>query len=650
MSAREGLRGTLTGRGRRRSAVGAWLGIGLSILLPRAGAAEEWRWGEVQLSLDSFFSISSSIRTQEPDCRLVASVNGGCNRDAVSGDFLFAIPGLTRGPGSPTEGQLLNGDDANLNWDQWDVFSVLVKGSHDVKLDWRNYGVFVRFSYFADLIQIDPDATQRTDLVSSARSRSNNWEGGVVGWHFQLLDAFVHGSWSIADRYVDLRIGNQVVSWGEGIFTQGGVNSVNSLDVTKIRLPGTELKEALLPAPMVRLGLELWGPLSLEAYYQFGWRRTDIDPLGSFFSASDLAGRGTRGFHFPLGCGDLGTPIEDRTGTSLIPFACSPDATGIPDDLTLRFPLGIPFLGTEEAKDYGQWGVALRYYASFLETEFGLYYIRLHDKYPTVSFRGSVAGLGCLDPSVAIPSDDCDIGYFHEFKENIDLVGWSFNTVIRGIAVGGEVSYRWRQPTPVVSNPRARISGLEELSLDLGQLGGPGGTTSGSVREQRLVAMLNGIWIIGPGTPWLGAGVDFVGASDLTWVMEVGVTHYPHYSLLGADPLRNGREFYAVPLEAEEASDTGYGYQTRISLKYDRFLGFPVTFTPTVAFRHDVHGVLPSGEAAYNEDLMQLGVILEVNYQQRWIGTLSYSNSFGIGIRNGNRDRDFAGVSLQYAF
>jgi hypothetical protein len=47
---------------------------------------------------------------------------------------------------------------------------------------------------------------------------------------------------------------------------------------------------------------------------------------------------------------------------------------------------------------------------------------------------------------------------------------------------------------------------------------------------------------------------------------------------------------------------------------------------------------------------MQLGVILEVNYQQRWIGTLSYSNSFGIGIRNGDRDRDFAGASVQYAF
>jgi hypothetical protein len=173
---------------------------------------------------------------------------------------------------------------------------------------------------------------------------------------------------------------------------------------------------------------------------------------------------------------------------------------------------------------------------------------------------------------------------------------------------------------------------------------------SGSVREERLVAMLNAIWVIGPGTPWLGAVVDFVGASDVTWVSEVAVSHYPHYSLLGADPVTNGREFYARPLETDEVSDTGYGYQTRISVKYDRFLGFPVTFTPTVAFRHDVHGVTPPGEVAFNEDLMQVGVTLEVNYQQRWVGTLSYSNSFGIGIRNGGRDRDFAGASLQYAF
>jgi hypothetical protein len=374
--------------------------------------------------------------------------------------------------------------------------------------------------------------------------------------------------------------------------------------------------------------------------------------VGSFFSSSDLVGRGTRGFSFPLGCGDLGTPKEDRTGTSfpLFPYPCAPDAAGVAEDLPIRFPFGLPFLGTEEAKDYGQWGAALRYYASFIETEFGLYYVRLHDKFPTVSFRGSRAGLNCIDPARSIPDESCDIGYFHEFKENIDLVGFSFNTLIGGIAVGGEISYRWRQPTPVTENPRARFPSLEDLSRELGLGTGTGGTVGGSVREQRLVAMLNGIWVVGPGTPVLGAIVDLAGASELTWVMEVGVTHYPHYSLLGADPVRNGRAFYALPLEVEEASDTGYGYQTRISVQYDRFLGFPVTFTPAVAFRHDVHGHLPSGNAAYNEDLMQVGITLELNYQEEWIGTVSYSNSFGIGIRNGNRDRDFAGVSLQYAF
>jgi hypothetical protein len=622
----------------------------LAALLATPGAARAagGQWGELRWQFDSFWSVATSVRVQGRDCRLIATINGGCNRDAVAGDFILALGGAT-GPGSPTEGNLLNNDDANLNWDKWDVFSVLFKGTHELQLDWRNVGAFFRFSYFVDAIQIDEDATRRTDLASSARSRSNNWEGGVTGWHFQMLDAYVYGGWELADRYLDVRIGNQVVSWGESVFTQGGINTINSLDVTKIRLPGTELKEALLPAPMVRASMDVWGSLSVDAYYQFGWRRTDVDPVGSFFSSSDLVGRGTNGFHFPLGCGDRGTPVEERTG---VPgWACNPNAT-VADDIVIRFPIGIPFLGTEEAKDYGQWGVALRYYADFVETEFGLYYIRFHDKFPTVSFEGTSAGggLGCLVPTVPIPGDLCDVGYFHEFKENIDLAGFSFNTVVRGVAVGGEVSYRWRQPTPVSSNPLAALPGLEDLSRDLGQLGGPGGRVSGSVREERLVAMLNAIWIIGPGTPWLGALVDRVGASDVTWVSEVAVSHYPHYSLLGADPATNGREFYATPLEVDEVSDTGYGYQTRISLKYDRFLGFPVTFTPTVAFRHDVHGVTPPGEVAFNEDLMQVGVTLEVNYQNRWVGTLSYSNSFGIGIRNGGRDRDFAGASLQYAF
>ena len=44
----------------------------------------------------------------------------------------------------------------------------------------------------------------------------------------------------------DLRIGRQVLSLGESTFIPNGINVVNSADLSKLRVPGSELKEALL--------------------------------------------------------------------------------------------------------------------------------------------------------------------------------------------------------------------------------------------------------------------------------------------------------------------------------------------------------------------------------------------------------------------
>ena len=83
---------------------------------------------------------------------------------------------------------------------------------------------------------------------------------------------------------------------------------------------------------------------------------------------------------------------------------------------------------------------------------------------------------------------------------------------------------------------------------------------------------------------------------------------------------------------------------------YARFLGTPFTLVPAVAFRHDVSGVTPDSGSQFNEDAMQVGITLELDYQQRWKGILSYFNAFGAGRSNINTDRDFLGLSLSYAF
>lgn len=666
--------------------VGAWAASTLVALAwPFTAAAVEWSEGDFRLRIDSLLSVGVSLRTEDRDCRQIATVNGGCNP--------FASPaGLAAGDSDAltVEGTLLNGDDGNLNWDQWDAFSVLVKGTHDVEAQWRNYAAFVRLNWFGDPIQGQDDATERTPLSDSARFRDDVLEGGVVGAHFRLLDAYLDGNWSFAGRFFNARVGNQVINWGESLFQQGGLNSINTLDVTKVRLPGSELKEALLPAPIVKVGGAIVANLGFELYYQFAWRRFEIDPVGSFFSTSDLVSRGAQGQFQPLpdqlvfaiapGCGDPGPSVNRQPSV-----VC-------PSDPTLRnltsFPNGVPFLGFRDADDQGQFGAALRYYADAIETEVGLHYIRLHHKFPVVSHSGEDTTLGgCLafndGPNGPLPPrPGCDLGYHVIFPEDVDLLGFSFNTELGGIAFGGELSYRWDQPQPVTfdndlcnsGNPGACIPGSPQRLASVGTLlqsvgvdprgtgvledcdaaatgaGCGGGVVPGFTRLDRIVGVINGLWVFSSGTPYVGPIPRILGANDMTAIVEFGVTHFPDLDQCPVGGVAPGCKRYPTPSGVSEVDDTGWGYTIRLSATYDRVFRSPVTFLPTVSFSHNVSGITPPNEAGFNEDVLGLGISTEFRYLERWSAILSYSNSFGAGIRNGGNDRDFLAATLTFQF
>jgi hypothetical protein len=588
-------------------------------------AALEWQWGEFVGRLDSFASAGFSLRTQAPKCFLVPN---------LTGPLVVNNPGGCASDDVLTNNTLLNADDGNLNWDQWDVFSVAFKGSHDLELRWRNIGSFLRVSYFIDAIGADAAKPERTRLAEDSRWRDSVIEGGVVGGQFLLLDAYLFAGFEWAERYFDFRVGNQVVNWGESTYTQGGINATNTIDVTKIRLPGSDIREALFPAPIVKVGGDIIGALSFEAYYQFAWRKVDIDPPGTFFSTSDMAGRGAEGFFNAL-TGDPGA--TGMTADEL--FAM---------DVPVGALVGAPFMGDKEPSDQGQFGVALRYYANAIETEFAAYYIRLHAKTPSVGFAGTDVGDG-----------DGRVKYFAEFPEDIDLWGLSFNTVLFGISLAGEVSYRRNEPVPITSAQ----PDLSFWNLLLGVLeDGEGGVYSGFVSEERIIAILNGVYVVGPGTPVLGRVLSFIGAQDMNLLAEVGIQHFPGLSdtcppspnpLLPWSPAeREAMDCvaYAMPLGIDDADDTQVSYTIRADASYDRVFGTAVTLRPVVSFRHDAYGVGPGNGSLWTNGVMQVGVSLVADYQQRWKGVVSYSNTFGARQSNPNIDRDFISVSLEYTY
>jgi len=588
---------------RRRSRAIAAAGAATIVLLAAApGHGADWAWGDVNARLDSFASVSASIATDDPDCRRVGAQNpGACSKTDLA-----------------TQGDVINSDDGDLNWEEGDVFSVLFQATHELDLRWRDHGAFVRATYFADVIQADQSSGQRTALEDDARFRGGILEGGVVGAQFLLLDAYGYATFEAANRLFDVRAGNQVVNWGESTFTQGGINATNTLDVARLRLAGSELREGLLPAPLVRLSGELFAGIGFDVYYQLAWRQTQVDPVGTFFSTNDLVGRGAQGFFTPpLGPDGVGDPGSSGLSAKQI--------------FDLGFAAGgAPRAGDADARDQGQWGAALRYYVDALETEFGAYYLRLHAKNPSVGFRGAcpegVVGAICLlQPRV--------VRYFREFPEDIDLVGVSFNTVLAGVSFAGEVSFRPNEPVPITS----ALPDLSTAILD----GAPGGREQGYRREERILAILNAVYVMGPGAPVLGAVLPFIGASELTLVGEAALESFPDLS---------NDASYALPLGESDLDDEAVSYTLRMDLRYDRVFGTAVGVTPSATFRHDVYGTHPGNGSLFTEDVKTVAVQLELNYQERWELVLSYQDQFGAGRSNPNNDRDFASIKLSRAF
>ena len=415
-------------------------------------------------SWDTTLTYGQAWRIESRDCRLIAIADGGCGR-------------------SP------NIDDGDLNYDT-DMYSRALKVLTELSLNYRNFGAFVRASALYD------DAagnTQRTPLSDKAEDLAVSYT--------RLLDAFVYAKFNIGDMASELRVGRQVVSWGESTFIQNGLNVINHFDVSALRVPGSELKEGFLPQEMVNFSLQFNDNWSAQAIYITDWNATVPEPAGSYYSSNDFAPTG--GSKVVLGFGsfsDQGVDFRPLGGPYITNF-----------QTVNRLP-------TEHPPDSGQYGFNLKYFAPDFNngTEFGLFFLNYHSRLPLISgMTGTQAGVGNafgalnavggaaqalaagLQPAAAIATAASlgvarsaaaggnlslatatqyatigantqiaggDVtnqasniatheyaltaGYFTEYPEDIKLIGLSFNTQLQwgGIALQGEVAYRQDVP------------------------------------------------------------------------------------------------------------------------------------------------------------------------------------------------------------
>ncbi|WP_375183539.1 DUF1302 domain-containing protein, partial [Marinobacter sp.] len=203
-----------------------------------------------------------------------------------------------------------NFDDGNLNFDKNDTVSKIVKGtselfmSYDVDSDvLTRVGGFVRGRYWYDFEL--KDEARAVDYVGQQRELNDQAKGNASGGEF--MDAYIFTDWYVGDVPLSVRYGNQVVSWGESTFIQGGINVINPVDVAKLRVAGSELKEAFEGVNMIWASIELTPSLSIEPLYMFEYQQVDPDPAGTYFATNDLATPG--GSYAMLGFGTVPQPV-----------------------------------------------------------------------------------------------------------------------------------------------------------------------------------------------------------------------------------------------------------------------------------------------------------------------------------------------------
>lgn len=569
----------------------------------QAGAAT-FAIGEIEGQFDSSLSIGASwaVRGADPDFISTASSGKASSRTS---------------------------DDGRLNFKKGETFSKIFKGIHDLELKYGDSGVFLRGKYWYDF-ELKDEHRPFYDIDD------HNRKEGAKASGMQLLDAFVYHNYLLGDELPgSVRLGKQVVSWGESAFIGNSINTINPVDVSAFRRPGAEIKEGLIPVNLFYLSQSLSESLSLEAFYQLEWDQSVLDNCGTFFASSDLLADG---------CDDRGVVA----GPDLPPGASNNSGPATGNNFY------IPRLGDRDARDDGQYGLALRWYAAELnDTEFGAYLMNYHSRVPVFStVRSALANPAAVGFIGAAPQ----AGYFIEYPEDIRLYGLSFQTNIAGTALAGEVNYRPNMPLQV--NP---------IDLAFGALGvpfspvfesghgsnAPGAELSGYERRGVTQVQLSAVKFID----------QVMGASRLTLVGEVGYNHIEGVSNdIGA--LRFGRDSLFGPgqlsspatcaalnaANPQACNDKGYytsnswGYRLRANLDYSNvFAG--INLSPNLAWSHDVDGYGPN----FIEGAKAISLGLNADYKNAYTASLSYTDFFG-GEYNTITDRDFVALSFGVSF
>ena len=554
--------------------------------------------GPVEGQIDSELSIGASWSTAKADSKLIGANNGGKGQSEIS-------------------------DDGRLNFKRGETFSKIFTGMHALELKYGDSGLYVRGKYWYDF-ELQDDSRPFKAISDSGRKASAQSSGS------QLLDAFVYHNYAIADQPGAVRLGKQVVSWGESAFIGGGINAINPTDASAYRRPGTEYKDGLVPVNLFYISQNLTDNLSADAFYQLDWEQSEADNCGTFFSRSDVMADGCSGNY---------RVMSKRSALDVADLAALTGAGVEVNEEGVLVRRG----ADRNARNSGQFGVAMHYVFEPLDTEFGAYFMNYHSRDPILSAGAApqsaysaAAGSGGLAPMIVAGNSS----YYVEYPEDIRLYGLSFATTLStGTAWKGELSYRPNAPVQLNSNDLlyANVTLLPGLAQASPLTVTPGADIQGYRRKE--VTQFQ--------TSLTHFFDNAMGADRLTVTGEVGVTYVG--GLDSPSDLRYGRD----PVFGSDGNDgfttaTSWGYRGRAVWEYNSVLP-GVNLKPNLGWSHDISGYSPGPNANFEEGRKAITLGLDGEYQSTYTSSLSYTNFFG-GRYNTLSDRDFVALTVGVKF
>lgn len=388
----------------------AWAAAAATIV-PGSALAVEFKSPDspVQVTWTTDISIGGGVRLHNPSCALI-------------GDPTF----VSSCGGNVNTAQWANGDDGDLNYKKGRLISSYLGIGSEIVLNIPDSGMKF-MARGAALLDPGANNTERTSLSSSARDQ--------IVRNARLLDLWGEKSVATDAGFVRLRLGNQVINWGEAQFLPYGINQTNSIDYMTAAVPGAPLKNVILPAPMLSLLADIRSDLSMEGYYQFQWNKNVFAPVGSYWSASDAMGRTG--------------PYRQSTTSSLNANLSGLDAAALarmngmnPMNPAVYQQAQQDVLANEkyvdqsfgsnvydqarDVKNSKQYGLRLAWRPEGSDAKYGFYYMRYTDKTPVWSYNS-------------------DIGAYElKYLQKRDLFGVSTNFPAGDWLIGGELAYRPR--------------------------------------------------------------------------------------------------------------------------------------------------------------------------------------------------------------